>query len=727
MTHYMASDGAEFFSLIATYLTAEDQDFVRRGFELAHREHGDVRRNSGEPYIIHPLTIAYFLAEYEFDAPTLVAALLHDVAEDTTITIADITEQFGEEVGRLVDGVTKFEAATDDSDKTLSKKELTNETLRKLFEVMVDDVRVGIIKIFDRLHNMRTIGANRRESQVRNSNETLAVYAPLANRLGMWKVKTELEALSLEMLDKPNFYLAQIERQRLRHQHSPLFSQVHAELAAHFTNVAMPFESIEQQLESISSIYKASRINGAHTRINLDGHLRIIIVVKDVSACYCTLGYVHQLWRPVQGRFDDYIAAPRANLYQSLHTTVIHDGGQRIKIRVQTEKMNTLAQIGILAQWRYKDEPLWSQVIDQRMKSLIEGIRGAIEGGAHDTSLVVQDVVEDVFANQIIVYTPTGDMKELPKGATPLDFAYTIHTDVGAQCRQAYVNGAAVALNVALKDGDWVRVVKDGTSPKRVWLDKDLGYLTTSRAYNQVQRWFRKLPLEVALLKGRKILASELGVLGLENLTHDEVAVLLGFGEVAMLYHALGRAELLPTEMATQLVESQWQLGGLKQVGAVVCDSEGEAFVVLNAGERLVVLCDLCLPRPDDIIQGYLDQNEQVTVHQPSCVILQDAPQIERRLKLNWGEALQTMVKEVPVRVEVYDRPGLIFEITELIRQDNINLTEVHAQTTAGQAGIQVVLEIKTPRQLVAILHQMIAMVNVRGVRCVQKLSQQIW
>lgn len=717
---YIAPDGAAFFELIGGYLDPQDRRYVRQAFELARQEHGGELRKSGEPFFTHPLTIAYYLAQYQMDAPSLVAALLHDVVEDTRVSVAEITERFGEEVGRLVDGLTKFEAVADDAAiETLSKEEVRDATLHKLFGVMTDDVRVGIIKIFDRLHNMRTIKATSPETQQRKAEETLAVYAPLANRLGMWNVKNNLEALSLEVLNPEAYQTIRQRLEQLRHQQQGPFARISHQIAERLTKAEIQVMDIKLYPENIYTIYQSAWKNGRHSRrFNPDTSLRLVVVLDDVSSCYQALGELHRLWRPVAGTFDDYIATPRDNLYRSLHTTLVLSGGQRVKVRLRTVAMDVLSEIGVLARWVRRGMPLWSKEISERVEALVANISETINLEPQDPRVGVQGVVQDVFRDQIMVYTPAGDVKELPQGATPLDFAYMIHSEVGDQCRVALVNDQPTPLNHPLENGDRVQILKRGEAPQRIWLDEDLGYLTTSRARAHVRRWFRRLSEKAAVEEGKRLLENELWMLGLADYPHARAADLLDFERAEDLYYALGRAELLPTLVSTHVLTEMWHAGPMRFVGSPVFTEEGERLIINNAGSRSLRLCRSCQPRPDDGIIGFARSDGRITVHKEECARVPLDPLADRTLKLDWGTEETCEVRLFTVRVEVYDRTGLLFEITDLIQSEDINLPTVYAKTNDGKAVVILEMEVATPRQLVRVLHRTQALVNVFSVVC---------
>lgn len=720
MKNYIAPDGAAFFDLISTYLGPDERNTVREAFELARKEHGDEVRKSGELFFTHPLTIAYYLAQYQMDAPTLAAALLHDVVEDTRVSVAQIRERFGDEVGRLVDGLTKFEAVADDASvRALSREAVRDATLHKLFGVMTDDVRVGIIKIFDRLHNMRTIKATEPATQQRKADETLAVYAPLANRLGIWEVKNDLEALSLQVLDPGAYQSIQQQLEQLRHQHQIPFAVINHQIAERLTAANIQIVDIKLSPENVYSIYQASR-SGARfgSRFKFDSILRLVVVLQDIPSCYLALGELHRMWRPVPGTFDDYVASPRDNLYRALHTTVVRRNGQRIKVRFRTVAMDVLSEIGVMARWMRLGMPLWSREIAERVDALVSNISENINLEPQDPRVGVQGVVQDVFRDQIMVYTPAGDVKELPQGATPLDFAYMIHSEVGNQCRVALVNDQQAPLNQPLQSGDRVHIIKRGDGPQRIWLDEDLGYLTTNRARAHVRRWFRRLPEESAIAEGKRLLENELWVLGMSAFSHEKVAALLDTEDVYDLYHALGRAEILPTVVSTCVLKETWDERPSRKIGSVVFTDDGEKLIVINAGSRPLRLCRSCQPLPDDVILGFARNDGSITVHKEGCARIPLDPLADRTLKLDWGTEADCEVRLFRVKVEVYDRPGLLFEITNLIQGEQINLPMVHAETDDGQAIVLLDMEVARPRQLVRVLHRIQALVNVFSVVC---------
>ncbi|MCA9976426.1 MAG: bifunctional (p)ppGpp synthetase/guanosine-3',5'-bis(diphosphate) 3'-pyrophosphohydrolase, partial [Anaerolineales bacterium] len=555
---------------------------------------------SGELFFTHPLTVAYYLSEYHLDAATLSAALLHDIAEDTRISIDDISAKFGADVARLVDGVTKLKDVTQgvSQGRAMTADEMQSASLRKMFGVMTSDVRTVIVKLFDRLHNMRTIAAMPLHKQRQKAEETLSVYAPLANRLGIWALKNELEALSLEVMNNNAYRIIRQRRAAIQQEQQEAYNRVSAEIFDCLLSANLTVRNVLLAPENVYTVYQDLSTRGM-SYYDVDKTMRLIILMDDWPSCYLALGHLHQLWQPVPGRFDDYIAVPRDNLYRSLHTTVVHNNGQHLKLRIRTVAMDKVSEIGVLARWVYAGTPLWSEGIANRVESFLLNINENISVETQDPGAGVKGVVEDVFRKQVRVYTPRGDVIELRQGATPIDFAYAIHTGLGDQCYAAYVNEVLHPLNKPLRDGDRVRIVKSvRAEPQRAWLDEDLGYIQTNYARSHARRWFRRLSHDMAILHGRNLLESELEMLGLPDYPHANVAATFKYETTIDLYHALGRANLLLTAVATSVLEDTWEHGPARNLENVVYAPNGEKFNIVNANTRQLKLCGTCNPRP---------------------------------------------------------------------------------------------------------------------------------
>ncbi len=713
----------QFFEQISSYLPLDDELQVQAAFELAKREHGDQRRKSGEPFFTHPLTVAYYLTEYRLDGPAIAAALLHDVAEDTKVSLAELEEQFGPKVAHLVEGVTKLKDVSIGiaQGRELTREQIQDLTMQKLFREMTVDVRVVIIKLFDRLHNMRTIGAMPPHKQRQKARETLAVFAPLANRLGIWKLKSELEALSLQVLEPAAFQYISQELDTLKKNQLKMYQMVNEQITDSLLAVNLDIRNVLLAPENVYTVYQDLSKN-RNTKGDIDRTLRLVVLLDDWISCYTALGHLHQLWRAVPDQFDDYISVPRDNLYRSLHTTVVHNNGQHIKIRLRTVAMDKVSEIGVLARWLYAGTPLWDKGIAERIEALFQNIRNSLDLEDEDAGINVKTVVEDVFSDQIRVYTPQGDAVSLPRGATAIDFAYKIHTEIGNHCQAVHVNDTLYPLNKALPNGAQVRVVKSiRAEPQRAWLDEDLGYITTMYARSHARRWFRRLPRPSAIKQGKQILRDELKMLGLPNFPHEAVSQMFEeIEDTEELYHALGRAEILPTTLATSVLSKAWTQNPSRDLDGTVQGRDGKEYVISQTRQRKIRLCNTCVPRPSDPIMGYLRQNGEVTVHREDCHSLSAHRDELRRIQLGWGE-VPRRVHSLHLRVDVYDRSGLLFDVTQLLEREHINIANISTptHTRKGEVCILLELEMQTARQAVRIMHQIQALVNIYSVRTI--------
>ena len=725
MDYQVSLDGAQFFDQTQTYLGVEERRRIQSAFTLARREHGEQRRKSGELFFTHPLTVAYYLSQYHMDASALTAALLHDVAEDTRVAIEEIEAEFGPEVAILVDSVTKLKDVSLGiaQNRRLTRKEIEDASLTKLLSIMTKDVRAVIIKLFDRLHNMRTINATPYERQVYKANETLSVYAPLANRLGIWTLKNELETLSLEVLNSKAYYTIKNRLETIHKEHQKDHDIISSQIFNCLLDVNLDVRNVLLSPENIYTVYQDQIRSGASYR-DVDKTMRLVILMADWPSCYQAMGHLHQLWKPVPGKFDDYIAVPRDNLYRSLHTTVIHSNGQQLKLRIRTPAMDKVSAVGVLARWLYADTPFWTKSVADRVETFLSNISGSIQLEPQNPTAAVKGVVEDVFSKQIRVYTPRGDVLELPQGATPLDFAYGIHTGLGDQCHTAFVNEAMHPLNKPLQDGDRIHIVKKlRAQPQRSWLDEDLGYITTNYARSHARRWFRRLPAATAVSQGRKLLQYELDMIGYPQHSHQAIATTFDFKTTADLYYSLGRAELLPTIVSTRILEDKWSHGPSRTLDHVIYTPEGEKLLITNARNRKLHLCGTCQPESRDSVIGFVRADGGITVHKEGCRTLRTERLRGRTLKLGWSEASATrQVRLVTIQVEVYDRPGLLFEITHLMQQQQINIAYIHTPPRLqDEMHIILTLEALSPRQLVRVLHQVHALSNVSGVHCLHQ------
>ncbi|MEM9773471.1 MAG: HD domain-containing protein [Chloroflexota bacterium] len=721
--------GESFFALL-TYLPRQEIEEVEDAFKLAEEEHGDAKRKSGEPFICHPLTVASYLAEYYADSPTLIAALLHDVAEDAEVTVRDIEHRYGSEVSRIVDGVTKFDKVTGEAKlgKKLSKQELATATHYKLFKTMENDLRVGLVKIFDRLHNMRTLKFLPFYKQEEKARETLQVYAPLANKLGMWQIKNELETLALDILYPSRFkqFCKALDDQKQRNE--------------------AEFPALEKDLTEAVEKAKIELVKITEAPIDTSGAFRIwreeqeskirfappqpVILLKNEIDCYTALGHIHGRWRPVAGQFDDYISASRHNLYRSLHTTVIYKG-RRVKIRIRTLEMQLESQNGILSRWTdTMSMPIWAQEAEKKVSNVFNRLPELDE---EDESTAyaekVRHILDDVFENQITVFTPNGDAIELPRGATAVDFAYRIHTEVGHGCRGVLVNSERQPLTYVLQDGDSILIEKEPDEakphPQFAWLDENLGYIRTRTGRQGARRWFKKLPLSMARQIGRTMLQNELDGMGLPYISSADIARKMNFKSEGDLFQALGRVEILVADVSNKLLTDLWDAEdeAAQTVYAyknefvssqAVFSKDGDMYIIEHSGDRQLQLCTLCQPRPGDSIVGAISRKEQVMVHTEGCRLLTpDTRQGGKTIQLRWGAETDRAHRAVTLKIYAHDREGLLNDITNLFKIDKININFLWSKTEHFKALIIFSADVTNTTEVVGFLHRANHLSNV--------------
>ncbi len=722
MSHQVTKDAIQFFKQIDDYMSHADIERVQSAFSYARRGHGVQRRRSGELFFIHPLAVARYLAEYRMDAPALMAALMHDVAEDTPATIDEIEDLFGKDVAMLVDGVTKLKDVTDGVRKgrQLSRKEIQDGTLVKLLGVMTNDIRSVIVKLFDRLHNLRTISSMPKHKQIQKAEETLQVYAPLANRLGIWLLKSELEAMSLQILEPEAYHTIKNRIDEIQQEQVEAYHNISTEIYDVLLNADVDVLNVSVVPEGVYTVYRD--LVGKNTSFrHVDRTMRLVVLVDSWPTCYQAMGHLHRLWRPIPDQFDDYIAVPRDNLYQSLHTTVVYTDGQRLKLRFRTPIMDRVAMIGSLTRWMYAGMHLWSTTQVKHLDAFLENVRSNIQ--FKDAAVGVRGVVEDVFQQQIHVYTPVGRVFELVKGATAIDFAYHIHTELGDQCASVRVNDAPYPLNKPLQDGDRVEIFKTPTArPHRAWLEKDLGYIGTTYAYQHARRWFRRLADGTAVNQGKALLKIELHTLGLREYSPEKVADLVGYSSVAGLYYALGHADLLTEELAVSILNDDWEEAPAHDDTRTVESTDGVKYTIINTQKRPLHLCGTCRPTPPDVIGGYIRADGTVTVHHETCHLYNRGKLLGRTLRLHWAETAVHNMHTVTMRVNVFDRHGLLYEITGLLRNEQINIAQVNTYNPQeGDVRMLFSLDVTSPQQLVRILHQIRALDNVSSVHIIHK------
>lgn len=662
-------------------LHPEAVDLVRRAMDFAIRFHGTQQRASGEPYYTHPLEIGAILVDLQMDAPTIVAGLLHDVLEDTPVTYEELAQEFGEVVAKLVDGVTKLRRVKRKS--RIEAEDLDDvqaESLRKMVLAMVDDIRVIIIKLADRLHNMRTLSYLPEDKQERIARETLDIFAPLANRLGIWQIKWQLEDLSFRYLDPEHYHeIANLLSER-RVERAAYLERVIAVLRQKLEEEGLSFR-ITGRPKHIYSIYRKMEDKAREFGEIYDIH-GVRIIVRRKAECYHALGVVHSLWRPIPGEFDDYIATPKDNLYQSLHTAVIALDGKPLEVQIRTEEMHQIAEYGVAAHWRYKE----GARRDADLEAKVSWLRQATEwrDDVSDARQFVDSLKSDVFGERIYVFTPKGDIVDLPKGSTPVDFAYLIHSDVGHRCRGARVDGRLVSLDYQLHTGEQVEIItaKQG-GPSRDWLNPHLNYVATQRARQKIRQWFRRQQREQNIAEGREILDRELRRLGFGQESFAEVAALFKYDKVEDFLAALGYGDIGPSQIAHRIdtATSQSEDLKLKAISEVVSDIR-----VRGVGDLLTRLAPCCKPVPGDPIVGYITRGKGVTVHRADCPNIVNMKDVERLTTVSWGRAEQEY--PVAIQIEAFNRSGLLRDIASVTADLGLSMSSVQVSISPDLTAI---------------------------------------
>ena len=673
---------------------------VERAHEVATEAHAGQLRASGEPYITHPVEVAYELAELQMDAETLAAALLHDVPEDTDLTLADIEKRFGRDVSRLVDGVTKLSKFG--SARTMEEQQAEN--IRKMFMAMAEDVRVVIIKLADRLHNMRTLGFLPEEKQGRIARQTMEIYAPLAHRLGIWQWKWELEDLSFKYTE-PDKYRQLVSRltDRRRERESFINKSIGI-LRKELAKVGIEAE-ISGRPKHLYSIYKKMERKGAEFSEIYDLHA-IRLLVDEVKDCYAALGVVHSIWRPVPGQFDDYIAMPKANMYQSLHTAVIGPEAKPLEVQIRTRLMHDVAEAGIAAHWRYKEGTRGDRRYDEKLawvRQLMEWQREVA-----DATEFVEGLKLEVFQDQVFVFTPKGDVKDLPAGATPLDFAYRIHTDVGHRTIGSKVNNRLVPLDYKLRNGDIVEIIttKAAHGPSRDWLN----IVQTSAAREKIRQWFKRQQRDENISQGKDLLDRELRRLAHETLASvdaaklSEIASHSHYRELEDFYAAIGYGAVSPASVVSKLEIHDDAAIALPEVALPAAAPSTTGIKVKGVGDLLVRFANCCSPIPGDPITGYVTRGKGVTVHRANCPSVLSERDIERLIDVDWESAAE-QTYPITVRIEALDRPGLLNEVTNVVAEHKVNIVAASIGTHAdGTATITATLKVTSLQQLSKVL-----------------------
>jgi len=722
----------ELLACLPEYYTTGDRAMIQRAYRVAEKAHAGQKRVSGEPYINHLLAVAAILADFSMPAEVVTAGLLHDTIEDTSIKAEDLERDFNEAIVNLVQGVTKLtqlprlsrgehreevltktneEAAQGETEADLRdrKHELANETLRKTFLAMDSDVRVVLIKLADRLHNMRTLGAFPEAKRRRIAQETLDIFAPLANRLGIWQIKWELEDLGFRYTN-PEKYKEIAEQLAVRRDSRESEIQNIIEAISKLLKDAGVKAEISGRPKHIYSIYRKMVEKGKPFDLVRDVR-GVRLIVPDVAACYAALGVIHTHWRPIPNEFDDYIAAPKDNYYQSLHTAVIYDDGKPVEVQIRTVEMDENAEYGIASHWRYKEGGIRDQY-DERISSLRRVMEW--QQDVDDAQEFVDSMKTDVFKDRVYVFTPHGDIIDLPAGSTPIDFAYHVHTNVGNRCRGAKVNNKLVPLDYTLRTGEQVEILtaKQG-GPSRDWLNPNLGLVRTQRARSKIRAWFKKQDQDQNITQGREILVHEIQRLGLPDLDEDGLKHLAAQfdRQPEELYVALGCGDMNIARVVNKLMETKENNDVLVVVPPSSEAVPSEAVTVLGLKGLLTSMGRCCNPTPGDEIIGYITRGHGATIHRQDCPNILRIQDRERLVKVSWGENVRTY--PVPIRIRAYDRQGLMGDITTLLNGESVNIVDVQVRINKNLADLRIVIEVKDIAQLSRMLARIENLPNV--------------
>lgn len=699
----------EFMDYVHSYLGDDECEQIMKAFTLADKAHEGQFRASGEPYIMHPLAVAEILAHLQIDHITLIAALLHDVVEDTEYTKEDIENLFGSEVAFLVDGVTKLNQFQYET-----KEDRQMENYRKMILAMAKDVRVVVIKLGDRLHNMRTLKHMRSDKQKRIAKETLEIFAPLAHRLGIFNVKWELEDLSFRYLEPDKYYDLVDQMKQKRQSREDIVNDTMAQLTKALGEANIKAD-IKGRPKHFYSIYKKMKKDNRDLSQIYD-LLAVRVIVDTIPDCYAVLGIAHSIWKPLPYRFKDYISMPKSNMYQSLHTTVIGTMGQPVEIQIRTWEMHRVSEYGVAAHWRYKEG---NKGADKEFDQKVAWLRQVLEW--QDTSNpkeLVNALKLDVFSGEVFVFTPKGDVVKLPIGSVPLDFAYRVHTDVGHRCVGAKVNGKIVPLDYTLQNGDIVDIITSKTGrPSLDWLN----IVGSSESKNKIRNWFKRENKEENIEKGLEALEREAKRLNyswkelcgenriqqvvkqLKSGTEDEMYAACGYGGIPVSTVLLRLVELFKkskehedSRKTTEQIIEKLKVQGAKKA------KNGTGILVKGEPGVMVRMAKCCNPVPGDDIIGYITRGRGVSVHRSDCTSLGHTPEdLERMIEVSWDESSSESF-HVGIDIQAYDRPGILMEVMAVLSELKITITNMNAKVLENTKNviINIVVEIRDISQL---------------------------
>jgi GTP pyrophosphokinase len=717
-------DIADWLRHLAEGRSESEMALIRRAIDLAGRAHEGQTRASGEPYLNHSLQVADILVGLRLDHESLVAAILHDVVEDTPVTLAEVEASFGSTVARLVDGVTKMGAIGQYQQGLVERgrKEPVNaENLRKLLLAMAEDVRVVLIKLADRLHNMRTLKHLPEEKQRRIARETLDIYAPLANRLGIWHIKWELEDLSFRYLDPITYKQIALFLDERRVDRKHYIDEVVQILNAQLAEADIKAE-VTGRPKHIYSIWKKMSRKGLGFNDIFDVRA-VRILVGNVADCYHALGIVHTLWPHIPKEFDDYIATPKENMYQSIHTAVVGPQGKTLEVQIRTHEMDRHAELGVAAHWRYKEGGNRDKSFEEKIAWLRQLLDWRDEEGSAGD--FIDRFKSEVFQDRVYVLTPTGEIIDLPQGATPIDFAYHVHTEVGNRCRGAKINGRMVPLTYELKSGEQVEILttKHG-GPSRDWLNPHLGYIHTSRARAKARGWFKQQDQQQNLVDGRAVLERELYRLGVNDIAYERLADHFHLANNDELLIAIGRGDINAAQIAGATQKLTEPVIAPRREGTPqrrVNLRGGGPIHVVGVGELLTNLARCCRPAFGDPIIGFITQGRGVSIHRSDCRNIINLPNEKRSrlIEVKWSGGDEKRTYPVDVEIEAVDRQGLLIDIFSVLGNEKVNViaTNTLSEKRNHTARVDVTLEISDIDQLSRVLNRISQLPNIMEVR----------
>lgn len=701
----------QLLDVIRQQMPGANTEFIDRAYRYAAAAHAGQYRKSGEPYILHTIATAQILAEMQLDPETIAAALLHDVVEDTGISGRDLGAEFGPRVGRLVDGVTKLGQTAslhrqhqEDAVRHEREKAAQAENLRKMVLAMVDDVSVVLIKLADRLQNMRSAPLADTEKQRRKAVETMEIYAPLANRLGIRQFKWELEDLAYKYLDPEHYAIIEQQLAAAGRERGHYIDRVREVLGQALTHAGITAD-IAGRWKHIYSIAKKMEVKD-RTFDQIYDVVGIRVIVDEKRDCYGALGVIHEMWHPIPGEFDDYIATPKDSSYQSLHTAVLALDARPLEIQIRTWEMHRVAEYGIAAHWRYKE----AGRSDAGVEAKVSWLRQLMEWRDEvvDAQEFVESLKSDVFREMIYVFTPKGDIIALPQGATPVDFAYRIHTDVGHHCIGAKINDKLVPLNYQLENGQVVRITTSKTKvgPSRDWLNPAAGYVMTAGAREKIRQWFRRQQREENIAQGHDVVERELKRLGLAVKIDEVARHFPNYGKQEEFLAAVGYGAVTPQQIAARLGDSQ-QRAVILPTEYTPAEPSPSNLEVMGVGDLLTKLAVCCKPLPGDEIVGYVTRGKGITVHRADCPNAANISDTERLVPVSWGTGKRE-VFPVQVQLSAWDRVGLLRDITTVAADEKVNLLSVLTNTHSDRSvTILMTLEVADVPQLSQLLSRL--------------------